>query len=295
MAKTIVSNAILYDAAGNPIIDLTQDPAVMEVPPAGTLTNHGTINGGDLTPVSVTASTTIYVQNTASNVTPGQTAGTYLGVGDISVLLVKGFTFLPMITDSLVLSGTQLYFGGAIGVSGASYGGWTALNGTAPNALQLAPGGSTTTQHNMLDDGSGNMTVAGNFSTAKPVTKVAGEATTGTYGVLTTVAATTNTEITTTGGQSLWSLTPPATGLYTVKCYLCITATTTVTVTVTYTDSGGSQTYIPDALNAQSLSAGSYSMIDYSLEATSGGAISLSVNVNTANQVYATTALVGVS
>ena len=290
MAKTIVSNAILYDAAGNPIIDLTQDPAGMEVPPSGTLTNNGTITGGTVNPANLTVSSLL-----KSNAPPpsGGGAGAFFGYygadptqpvfweQNTLVHLGKynpGSTTQGQVPAGQLMSFVQISANGEVGT------------GSFNNTTNSGP-----TFRNLLDDGSGNMTVAGNFSTAKPVAKVAGEATTGTYGVLTTVAATTNTEITTTGGQSLWSWTPPANGLYTVKCYLRVTATTTVTVTVTYTDSGGSQTYTPDAVNAQSLSAGSYSMIDYSLEATSGGAISLSVNVNTANQVYATTALVGVS
>ena len=74
-----------------------------------------------------------------------------------------------------------------------------------------------------------------------------------------------------------------------------MTASTEVTVTLSYDDSGGSQTYTPAALNAQTLAVGSYSMVDYSFEATASAAVTLTVTAGTASQVYVTSALVGVS
>ena len=111
---------------------------------------------------TLTASTTLYVQNGATGVTPGTTAGTYLGVGDMPSLLMKGKGFYPAIGDSFVLWGTDLILDGVQGSTvQPNYGGWSALHATGTNALQLAPGGSTSTQHNTLDDGSGNMTTTG--------------------------------------------------------------------------------------------------------------------------------------
>ena len=141
----------------------------------------------------------------------------------------------------------------------------------------------------------GDIGTAGALTVGGAVAQVAGETTTGTYGVLTTLAWTQNAAITTTSGQQLWSFTPPAGGLYTVKWYLRVTATTTVTATVAYADSGGAQTYTPPALNAQALAANSYSLVDYSFEAVAGTPITLTVTASTTGTVYATTALVGVS
>ena len=105
-----------------------------------------------------------------------------------------------------------------------------------------------------------------------------------------------NLLLTTTTATTVLSYTPKTEGLYTAKVYLrVITASTEVTVTLTYDDSGGSQTYTPAALNAQTLAVGSYSMVDYSFEATPSAAIALTVTAGTANQVYVTSALVGVS
>ncbi len=119
---------------------------------AGNMTVKGTVS----------AATTVYVANTSGGVTPGTTAGTYLGVGDIPSLLMKGKGFYPAIGDSFVLWGTDLILDGVQGSTvQPNYGGWSALHATGTNALQLAPGGSTSTQHNTLDDGSGNMTATG--------------------------------------------------------------------------------------------------------------------------------------
>jgi len=115
-------------------------------------------------------------------------------------------------------------------------------------------------------------------------------------GMPTVVAGSKNDELTTTSATTIWSFTPPADGLYTAKVYLrVVTATTTVTVTLTYDDSGGAQTYTPAALDGASLAVGSYSMVDYSFEATASAAITLTVTAGTASQVYVTSALEGVS
>lgn len=128
-----------------------------------------------------------------------------------------------------------------------------------------------------------------------PITQGGGQATYGIYGVPTVVAGSKNLEITSTSATTIWSFTPPADGLYTAKVYLRVTASTTVTVTISYDDSGGSQTYTPDALNDQTLTAKSYSMVAWDFEATPSAAITLTVTTGTANQVYVTSALLGVS
>lgn len=125
---------------------------------------------------------TVWIQNTATGLTPGSSAGTYLGLGDNSALLVKASGFIPAITDSLALWGNQLILQGASGGASPSYGGWTALNATGANVLQLAPAGSVTTQHNTLDDGTGKPTFAGlaTFSAAITGTGSTGSLTAGT-------------------------------------------------------------------------------------------------------------------
>ncbi len=176
IAVTVASGTtVLYRSDGSgwlPVPDLdvantwtavqTLDSAVL----AGTTTNSGTISGGDLTPSTVTASTTVYVKNSDSGITPGTTAGTYLGIGDVSNLFVKGYGFVPAINASgLVLIGSvgtsTLNFDGSLSNSGSTYGSWKALASTGANALQLAPAGSVTTQHNTLDNGSGDASIAG--------------------------------------------------------------------------------------------------------------------------------------
>ncbi len=128
------------------------------------------------------------------------------------------------------------------------------------------------------------------------LTTIGGQTTAGTYGALATLAVTENQEITSTSTTTLWSITPPANGIYSVKCYLrVITAATTVTLTLSYADSGGAQTYTPSALNAQSIAVGSHGVVAFDFEAVTGTAIVLSITCGTADQVYVTSALVGVA
>lgn len=161
----------------------------------------------------------------------------------------------------------------------------------AASGLQYTDSGDTATTSQVPP--TANQTGSAQFGGL--TTRVGGQSTYGMYGMPAVVAGSTNAEITSTSAATLWSFTPPGDGLYTAKVYLRVTATTTATVTIAYDDSGGSQTYTPSALNDQSLSAGSYSMVDYSFEATSSAAVTLTVTASVANQVYVTSALVGVS
>ncbi len=143
---------------------------------------------------------------------------------------------------------------------------------------------------NILDDGSGNVTLAGR------ITSVANQATSGTFGVGATLASARNEEVTSTSAQTILNFTPTTSGMYSVKSYLrVVTAATNITLTITYADSGGAQTYTPAALNNQSIAVGSHGVIAYDFEAMSGTAITLTVTAGTANQVYVTGALVGVA
>lgn len=208
------TNTASLDPSGNfsTVGSLTVGGTINGATLSGTTTNSGTISGGDLTPSTVTASTTVYVKNSDSGTTPGTTAGTYLGIGDVSNLFVKGYDFVPAINASgLVLIGSvgtsTLNFDGSLSNSGSTYGSWKALASTGANALQLAPAGSVTTQHNTLDNGSGDASIAGAISS------VGGQSTTGSLGVGVVVASASAT-VTSTGTVTILSYTTTADGYY---------------------------------------------------------------------------------
>lgn len=162
--------------------------------------------------------------------------------------------------------------------------------------LLSAPAGTTVTWDLLSSVNEVGLYTVTSLAIGSSITQIAQQTTYGNYGVPTVVAGSTNLELTATTATQIFSFTPPIDGMYTVKCYLrVVTASTTVTVTIAYDDSGGAQTYTPAALNAQSLAVGSYSMVDYSFEATGSAAITLTVTAGTANQVYVTSALEGVS
>ena len=122
------------------------------------------------------------------------------------------------------------------------------------------------------------------------VTGMEGHATGGSFGVLSNIASAVETELTTTSATSITSFTPSATGFFLVMIYFrVVTAATTVTVSITYNDVTGAQTLTP--VNAVSEPVGSYTNM-VSICATSAAAITVNVTAGTANQVYASAAIV---
>jgi len=122
------------------------------------------------------------------------------------------------------------------------------------------------------------------------VTNMEGYATGGSFGVLSNIASAVETELTTTSATTITSFTPSATGFFLVMIYFrVVTAATTVTVSITYNDVTGAQTLTP--VNAISEPIGSYTNM-VSICATNAAAITVSVTAGTANQVYASAAIV---
>ena len=243
-------------------------------------TNTANINGtGSAAGSDLAANTTYYYAATAI-----AADGTETSMGP-TVAWTEGSTAYPITLNlQTVAEAEQLNV-----YKGTSA---TSLNFlAAASGLQYTDSGDTATTSQVPP--TANQTGSAQFGGL--TTRVGGQSTYGMYGMPAVVAGSTNLPLTSTSATQIFSFTPPGDGLYTAKVYLRVTATTTATVTIAYDDSGGSQTYTPSALNDQSLSAGSYSMVDYSFEATSSAAVTLTVTASVANQVYVTSALVGVS
>lgn len=134
----------------------------------------------------------------------------------------------------------------------------------------------------------------GTWGPAGSVTSVASSSSPGTVEVVensatpvvpTRIASFQETEITGTSAQNVLTYTPKANHNFELGLsFRVVTGTTTVTIQVTYTDAGGNESYY--VLNAQSCAVGNYSCVPFSFNATTGGAITVSVTVGTANQVY---------
>lgn len=109
-----------------------------------------------------------------------------------------------------------------------------------------------------------------------------------------TVALSNNAEITSAGSaQRIFSYTPTANGMATLLLYLRATASTpNVTATISYTDSGGSTSYTPNALNNQTVATGPQDVIAFSFECVAGSAITLNITAGAANQLFATSRLI---
>jgi hypothetical protein len=115
----------------------------------------------------------------------------------------------------------------------------------------------------------------------------------GTLSVQRNRASASETKITSTSATSLTQYTPAAQGNFLIMVYYrVITATTNVTIQITYTDAGGAQTIT--VLNIQSTAVGSYSTLPVFINAAAGSPITVQITAGTANQVYASTSIVGV-
>lgn len=96
-----------------------------------------------------------------------------------------------------------------------------------------------------------------------------------------------------TSATTVASYTPAANGNFLVAVYFrVVTAATAVTVQITYSDAAGAQTMT--LLNGVSEAVGSYSLPIAFISATTASPINVVVTAGTANQVYASAAIVGV-
>ena len=123
------------------------------------------------------------------------------------------------------------------------------------------------------------------------VSQVRGVNTAGYFGVGTTVAGGTETQLTTTSQTTVATFTPPATGLYDIKVYYRLTGTSNVNITVSWVDPGGART--ETLVNLTSAAAGDYPVVVIPVCATSGGPITIQATAGTANAVYVTPAISG--
>lgn len=176
--------------------------AGLTLPSGQTFTNNGTISGGVVNP----ASGTVAGDWTASGtVWSGDNGGIgWLGIGDVQRLIAKQFNYYSLISQAgqawgggstTQQTGTTLYLDGYSSGSAPAWGGWAALKSLGVNELQLASGGSLTSQHNILDNGSGAATFAGLLTASAGITVPSGEIITnsGTYAgspLVTSLAAT---------------------------------------------------------------------------------------------------------
>ena len=121
----------------------------------------------------------------------------------------------------------------------------------------------------------------------------AGVLTAGTFGALTNVADATEVSITSTGATTLVSYTPTTDGKFLVLTYFTVsTAATVVTLTYSWTDSSGAQS--STIINAVSEPIGSYAINPFVVTAKSGSPINVTITCGTANQVVASSSIIGV-
>ncbi len=107
-------------------------------------------------------------------------------------------------------------------------------------------------------------------------------------------ANTTEQELTTTTATTIATFTPTVAGNFKIGAYFrVVTAATTVTLSVTYTDATGAQTIT--LLNAISEAVGSYTFNDFTINSAASAAITVSMTAGTANQVFASATIIGVS
>lgn len=103
--------------------------------------------------------------------------------------------------------------------------------------------------------------------------------------VPTRVASFQETEITVTSAQTVLTYMSKANHNFDLNLsFRVVTGTTTVTIEVTYTDAGGAETYY--VLNAQSCAVDNYACVPFSFNATTGGAITVSITASSANQMF---------
>lgn len=117
------------------------------------------------------------------------------------------------------------------------------------------------------------------------IVEVTAPAISGTITVPAMQAAPGEVELTTTSATTIYSVTPPNTGMFMNVLYArVVTATTTVSATIIYTSNGGSQTY--DIWSNQSMSVDDHAAIPFTFQNVGGDTVKLSCTAGTANQVY---------
>ncbi len=221
MSTQIVSHAILYDAAGNPIIDLTQDPAVMEIPPAATLTNYGTISGGTISGATLTGATLTGTTTNAGTISGGTVdpaSGTVAGNWYVNGFLQANNYGTIFGNFNGSVSGNS-FTTTVFGSNPAGFGvGWNAnqdsgdtdlfamasssanTSGTFRFFANVSPSSPTTMQQIGSWDAGGNLSAAGNITASG-------------YS-LPFVIANANVTVTSTGTVTILSVDAPYTGQY---------------------------------------------------------------------------------
>lgn len=98
--------------------------------------------------------------------------------------------------------------------------------------------------------------------------------------------------VTSTSAQVLLTFTPTVSGVFDIKNYFTvITGTTNVTITIAYADSVGART--DTLLSAQSCPPLNYNTVPWSIYAVAGTPIVVTITASVANQVHATSWIVG--
>lgn len=118
------------------------------------------------------------------------------------------------------------------------------------------------------------------------------------------VASSKDSLINSTNAQVIASYTPITSGNFEIKAYLRVLSAVNLTILVNYTDSTGAQTkyilpenlglFFPSTSGVQYYKAGSYPLKPLFINAKSGSTITLTVTASIANQVYISSAIVGV-
>ena len=148
--------------------------AGITVPSGQTITLDGTLAGGMVNPASGTVAGNWTVDGNLYSGAGNTSSGIgWLGLADVPKLIAKQSQYVPLVSQiglaigsgiTSQVAGTILYLDAYASGTNPSWGGWTALLSNGINALQLAPQGSLKSQHNTLDDGSGNVTITGTLS-----------------------------------------------------------------------------------------------------------------------------------
>ena len=227
MSTQIVSHAILYDAAGNPIIDLTQDPAVMEIPPAATLTNYGTISGGTISGATLTGATLTGTTTNAGTISGGTVnpnSGSVAGNWNVNGFL-QGNNYGTISGNFNGSVSGNSFTTTVFGSNPSGFGvGWNANRGSGDTDLfamassagntsgtfrffaNVSPSSPTTMQQIGTWDAGGNLSAAGNITASG-------------YS-LPFVIANANVTVTSTGTVTILSVDAPYTGMYAVMIAL---------------------------------------------------------------------------
>ena len=103
-----------------------------------------------------------------------------------------------------------------------------------------------------------------------------------------------DTELTTTTATTIATFTPTTQGNFILSVYYrVVTAATTLTLSAAWDDGTGAQTYT--WVNSTSQAVGSYTLTQLYINATTSAAISISATAGTANQVYVSGTIIGIS